>query len=360
MIISNKRIEYIDFIKGCCIFLVVWAHSIQNLGPENAFWENPAHIFISSFHMPIFMLISGFFFNRSLHLSLKEITKKKFIQLIVPCFGWSLILVLLHSIEMFVSGVSISFLGQIKQLFYETGTRFWFLRSVFICYIYAFISLKLFKKDYIAFIVSFIFFLLISDNFRLALDKFMYPYFWFGYFLNKYIDIIDKNRNVLLPLFGVFFIFLLFHWKNEFYIYVTGMSFYSIEGARFVFFPLKERLYIVLFRYMIGLCGSMFFFLLLKSAFTPNIVVFRLLKEVGKYTLGIYVIHIFIEGMILKQIDLPKAGSFSFNFVVTPLISVLLIMICIVFIKVLQKNKFSNFLFLGIAYPPKRMASLKN
>lgn len=30
--IKNKRIEYIDFIKGICIFIVVWGHTIQNMG----------------------------------------------------------------------------------------------------------------------------------------------------------------------------------------------------------------------------------------------------------------------------------------------------------------------------------------
>ena len=61
----GKRIEYIDFIKGICIFIVVWGHSIQNMGDGNDFWTNPVHEFICSFHMPIFMLVSGFFFSKS-------------------------------------------------------------------------------------------------------------------------------------------------------------------------------------------------------------------------------------------------------------------------------------------------------
>ena len=61
--IKNKRIEYIDFIKGICIFIVVWGHTIQNMGDGDEFWLNPVHQFICSFHMPIFMLVSGFFFS---------------------------------------------------------------------------------------------------------------------------------------------------------------------------------------------------------------------------------------------------------------------------------------------------------
>lgn len=42
----GKRIEYIDFIKGICIFIVVWGHSIQNMGDGNDFWTNPVHEFL--------------------------------------------------------------------------------------------------------------------------------------------------------------------------------------------------------------------------------------------------------------------------------------------------------------------------
>ena len=51
----GKRIEYIDFIKGICIFIVVWGHSIQNMGYVNDFWTTTVHAFISSFHLPIIM-----------------------------------------------------------------------------------------------------------------------------------------------------------------------------------------------------------------------------------------------------------------------------------------------------------------
>ncbi|MDD8037541.1 MAG: acyltransferase family protein, partial [Thomasclavelia ramosa] len=62
----NNRIEYIDFIKGFTIFLVVWGHAIQNISQNGSFWNNPMHIFICSFHMPIFMLLSGFFFKNEI------------------------------------------------------------------------------------------------------------------------------------------------------------------------------------------------------------------------------------------------------------------------------------------------------
>lgn len=344
---ENKRIEYIDFIKGVCIFLVVWAHSIQNMSPNNTFWENPVHIFISSFHMPIFMLLSGFFFNHTFSKNTSFIIKKKFLQLIIPCFGWSIILVSIQSTHSIYNGEPISFFSQIKQLFYETGTRFWFLRSVFICYVLASISMKVLKNDYLACFISFIIFLLISDNFRLALDKFMYPYFWAGYFFRKYMNYINRQtKNILISSF-ILFVILLFFWKKEDYIYQTGMSFYNISNGQIIFYPFYERAIIILFRYLIGFSGSIFFFLLLKQLYNPLRWGDTILKNWGQYTLGIYVIHIFITGLILSHLNLSHTNFILFNFVITPITAILLITFCITLIKLLQKNKFLSFLFLG-------------
>ncbi len=47
-------------------------------------------IVVLSFHMPLFMIISGFFFQSSLRLSLKELLTSKICQLLVPALVWGL------------------------------------------------------------------------------------------------------------------------------------------------------------------------------------------------------------------------------------------------------------------------------
>lgn len=149
--IKNKRIEYIDFIKGICIFIVVWGHTIQNMGDGDEFWLNPVHQFICSFHMPIFMLVSGFFFSNSIGKPLTSNIIRRFKQLIIPCFGWSLVLVAIHIGYILADGTIPSPAGIVKSVIMETFTRFWFLRSVFICFTLAIISMKILKKDMVAF-----------------------------------------------------------------------------------------------------------------------------------------------------------------------------------------------------------------
>lgn len=341
---TEKRIEYIDFIKGICIFIVVWGHSIQNMGDGNEFWTNPVHEFICSFHMPIFMMVSGFFFSKFSGKPLPQSLGRRFKQLIVPCFGWSLVLVAINIGYMLYDGISPSPVDTVKSIIQETFTRFWFLRSVFICFTLALVSMKIFKKDWVAFIVSLVLFLALPDNGRIHFDKFMYPFFWMGYFVHKHIDSIMRHRNQLLVSSALAFVVLLFFYCKEAYIYITGMSLYDYRGGQWVFYPISERLLVISYRYLIGFIGSLAVFLFLQRIYRPG---YRAIEKVGTYTLGIYTIHILIEGNILQRFNLLNTGFFMFNFIITPVISVLLIVLCIGIIKVLEKNNFSSLLFLG-------------
>lgn len=349
---TKNRIEYIDFIKGVCIFIVVWGHSIQNMGDGNEFWENPIHEFICSFHMPIFMMISGFFFSKVIGKSLLPMIRARFTQLIVPCFGWSLILLMVTTGYLIYDGLPVSPLERVGTLIHETSTRFWFLRSVFICYVLAAVSIKMTavvgikesRRDIAAFLVSLLLFLLLPDNGRLHLDKFMYPFFWMGYFLHKHIDYILHHRMKLLGISLAVFALLLFVWKREYYIYVTGMSLYDLRNGHLVFHDLPNRLSVIFYRYLTGTAGSLFVFLLLQRLYHPC---YRLIEKVGSYTLGIYTIHIIIEGNILSHFDLLHSGFWVYNFVITPIVSIALIVLCIGILRILEKYRYSKWLFLG-------------
>ena len=64
---ANNRNLYIDLIKGIAIITVIIGHLIQYTSVGNFnFYENYIYKFIYSFHMPLFMLISGYLFYFSL------------------------------------------------------------------------------------------------------------------------------------------------------------------------------------------------------------------------------------------------------------------------------------------------------
>ena len=85
----KNRIPYIDNIKCFAIICVMLGHALQYLEGdrlENVYSFN----FIYTFHMPLFMMVSGYFFSSSLRLSFGDFIKKKFTQLLLPGLTWSL------------------------------------------------------------------------------------------------------------------------------------------------------------------------------------------------------------------------------------------------------------------------------
>ena len=77
---TKTRSEELDISKGIAIFLVVWGHIIQySFAGKEEFYENIIFRLIYGFHMPLFMIISGYLFFYSCEkYDLKRIVKKQF------------------------------------------------------------------------------------------------------------------------------------------------------------------------------------------------------------------------------------------------------------------------------------------
>lgn len=73
---SNKsRVKYFDFAKLFAMMLVLYAHCIQHL--VNNGEQTMTYITIYTFHMPLLMVISGYFFEFSRITYYTELIKKK-------------------------------------------------------------------------------------------------------------------------------------------------------------------------------------------------------------------------------------------------------------------------------------------
>lgn len=80
---SQGRIETFDLVKFVAIFAVLWGHVVQYVVPGLCY-ENRVYQIIYSFHMPLFMIVVGYFSVRSIGYPFKDVLVKKFWQLIVP------------------------------------------------------------------------------------------------------------------------------------------------------------------------------------------------------------------------------------------------------------------------------------
>lgn len=85
-----SRDSNIDALKGFAILLVVLGHAIQAHVPH--FDDNLLFRLIYSFHMPLFMFLSGYVaWDRPIKLG------KKFVRLVVPFITWYLALYVLFA-----------------------------------------------------------------------------------------------------------------------------------------------------------------------------------------------------------------------------------------------------------------------
>lgn len=88
---AQKRNPLIDLLKGFAITLVVAGHASQWFSGYDL--TNRLFITIYSFHMPLFMLLSGYVcYNESHRVNLK----KRFQVLVVPFFVWFFINILVY------------------------------------------------------------------------------------------------------------------------------------------------------------------------------------------------------------------------------------------------------------------------
>ncbi len=135
MAVNKNRIGYADIAKCVAIFLVLWGHAITQL-KDHDLASNHVHMWIYSFHMPLFMMVSGFFAGSSMKLGLKDLCVKKFQQLILPALSFGLIWYV-HDV---VIGVRPLSLGGFAYLEAEC---FWFLKCLFFAYIIAWLTYRI-------------------------------------------------------------------------------------------------------------------------------------------------------------------------------------------------------------------------
>ena len=248
---AQKRIPYLDFLKFFAIASVLLGHSVEQI-TGNDFWDNPIWAFIYTYHMPLFMLLCGYFFGSSLKLSFADMTKKKFVQLGIPSISaWVLmyLFVTLTGYNPYPEIVDLSFLGFMNAL--------WFLKCVFFCYLIGWVFIKLVHNVWIAALTSIILTHLIPV-FNIDSVNFMLPMFWVGYLCNLYQTWIDRYRIQLLVGSLLAFSCMLPFWSGRLTVYMVPIQIFDWSN----FVTDWSNLGITLYRMAIGITGSMIFFLL--------------------------------------------------------------------------------------------------
>lgn len=337
MITPRKtRIPYLDFLKFFAIASVLLGHSVEQT-TGNDFWDNPIWSFIYTYHMPLFMLLCGYFFGSSLNLSFGELIKKKFVQLVIPslsAFAIMYAFVMLTGYNPCPELMDFSWFGFFNAV--------WFLKCVFFCYLIGYIALKSLRSFWAAALVSIVLFTILPignvDNIN-----FMLPMFWLGYFCQKEQEVIDRHRCRLLIASLVAFAALLPFWSGRLTVYMVPIQVVDWTNGTVDW----TNLNITVYRMVIGIVGSMVFFLsapwvygkIEHGRLTPT------LNNLGKCTLGIYWTQTFLLECTLHGLGfyVGTAGSF----IVGPVVATIELILCYQVVLLLKKHRYTRLLLLG-------------
>lgn len=247
----SGRIAAWDLLKLFAIFLVVYGHCMQHLLKVETV-NNPLFLWISSFHMPLFMSLSGLFAYKSYRLSVKQYLLKRSREVLLPCVSWSII-ILVFLLILTANNQSFSLQSFVVN-------SLWFLKSVFVCGVLGLIAFKPQRHRIRWILVS-----LILSQCCLIWNVFiMYPCFLFGILIFRYISWIINHKVWVLCLFGFIFFGLSLYVSvtPDFWILNRGIRSALFSGeltVRESFVFLAEVVFKRYIQLFVGLCGSLFF-----------------------------------------------------------------------------------------------------
>lgn len=338
---NMTRNALLDIVKAFAIITVVIGHCIQygsglTYFSERLFYENNIFKIIYSFHMPLFMIVSGYLFAFSIKKDWRVNVKRKIKSLVLPVFIWSIVLFLYQAL---IGGNLAPLISTCCKFFVSFITNLWFLWAVFWCSCVVLFVYKVFDNRLIVYALIFFVLFFVPDGYNLKLYKFMYPYFIFGFLYNLYgisskIEYIYKKWIVLLTLGCIYWGLLSLHSTDSF-IYTSG---HCINGR------LISQFCIDIYRYVLGFVGCAFFILLFYKLQNRLKAITPALMYIGKRTMGIYVISDIFNNYILTSVTHRLSGCY---FIVIVIETILILFFSILSVNLISMSKLSSRLLLG-------------
>lgn len=305
----SKRDNSFDFIKGVLIILVVLGHALQTTYGNNC-WNDKVYHAIYSFHMPLFIFVSGYFFKSSLRMNFMEMATHKFKRLLIPTIFFTSILLV---IKFFANGATFKSLWDI----YMVCRTYWYLICLFILSIIYYLYIRANKTGKVTFVAIYIFLLLFYEK------------------LPTFI-LIDCQviRMTLIMGLGVFYgmhhaVINEYMAKKHIALIAIVIILFEVSLVR-LFYGINLLGYPPMIRILDGISCSMIAFIMLKFLYSwaeknLQFLCTHILRA-GKNSMGIYLIHIlFLRYISYNHITFdyfPDLISIILLFITTYIISI--------------------------------------
>lgn len=287
--------------------------------------------------MPLFMLISGYFFRYTVKkYNTCEIVKNRIGRLLLPIFTWSLVPVGLRVIKYILidNTAAVDF----KWYFTAVLPNLWFLWAVIFCSLIVLAVSHFFRDSGYVYLLLTFAMLLLPDYFQGHMYKYMFPYFAAGYLWNK-LELADAvkryfSRWVFILLILLFFILLQFY-SYDSYIYTSKIYIFNGDWVR--------QLSTDIYRWLIGFIGSAA--VLSAGCFIKDSrsYIIRGLRYIGRESLGVYI----ISGIIYANVAvrLLKHVNLGGQWVIPE--TALILAICMGCCEIINRAPLLRFLCLG-------------
>lgn len=280
---QKQRIIWIDNLKAFLIFIVVLGHCIQQLYPD--YLNNHVYNYIYSFHMALFMFISGYC-SKKIGI---QVIKDRFIQLIIPFLVWSLIKFAYRND------------CNILQMIIHPTDSLWFLWVLFFISALHITSVLLaqklhIKEEYltVAFAITLqVIYLLLHKTHLFSFDLMTYHFIFYtaGYYFMKYS--LFKYPLWLSVCFALMWIILGYGWSTNGNVHILSK-------------PIDSQYIRFILGYMISFVSILSVIPLFRKFANYNMFI---INKIGRGTLAIYAIHfhlLWIHGLLVSHFEIEK------------------------------------------------------
>lgn len=189
---------------------MLWGHCIQycSLGDFD-FFEDPAFRFIYSFHMPLFMLVSGYlFFFSCKKRNLPQLLVRRIQSLLQPLI---ICIILIHFLTTVIVKRNLSSIINGPWIDKLGTDSLWFLWGVLVSSIVVGVAAKAIVHKTVKILIIILGFGFVCMFPNWETNLYMYPYFVLGFIYAKYKDHIPKMltnlKYLVLLAFPVMLIF---------------------------------------------------------------------------------------------------------------------------------------------------------
>lgn len=319
----QKRVYWLDSMRALAIYLIVLGHVLNG----RSIW-----IWIYSFHVPLFIIISGYLFN-GVRYRFFEFFKKRFFMLMIPYYFFSLLSIIVFQIlkKYLDTEINVSFYKSLIGMLWANGQNgnftfmkwnlpLWYVPMIFLMEILAYFIFKKidsYQKLAISFFLSVVIAAIIYNNqllnnlpFSAETVIYLFPFFIFGKTLKKLnFDEYLHNKKIKLAI-GIFFLFI----GSVATKFTRNIDYVSDQYRNYYVF--------------IAIALSISFGLFLIFSVKSN--GFILMNYIGKHTLAILFLHNFLKIFIMNFIPFIDNIFKFFPLVTSIIISSIIVLICLI------------------------------